>query len=188
MVGENSWKLYDSIKGHSQRGEIPAIFSSLSKARESLVSHWHIASYSPSDIWDPLSEKLPVAPQAGTWQKKSISILARWSSAYDAYLNIQGGNLTDKRRKGTAALSILKELGSTAMMLSQTTVDDQRNWDIFCPMFRKIVSLAEDIVELDLKTTAERPTFCIDMAIVRPLFEVSLFWEISLLKDLSKTR
>ena len=166
--------MYESMKKDAQKRQIPAIFSSLSKARESLVSQWHVASYSTSDRWDSTSEKLPAVPQGGTWQKKSISILARWSSAYDAYLNIRGDNLTDQKRKGTAVLRILKELGSTAMMLTQTTVDDQMSWDVFCPMFRKIVSLAEDIVELDLKPTAETPTYCIDMALVRPLFEVSL--------------
>ena len=148
------------------------MFSSLSKARESLVSHWHVASYSKSDIRDPINEELHTVPQAGVWQKKSMSILARWSSAYDVYLDIRGDNLTDKKRKGTAALRILKELGATAWMLTQTRVDDQMNWDVFCPMFQKIVSLADDIVELDLKsTTGGSP--CIDMALVGPLFEVS---------------
>ncbi|KAH8797619.1 hypothetical protein F5884DRAFT_687858 [Xylogone sp. PMI_703] len=173
MVSEQKREMHDSIQKYAQKGEVPAIFSALSKTRDSLVMQWHVTSYSTSDIWDPTSEKLPAAPQAGAWQKKSISILARWSSAYDAYLNIRGDNLTEKRKKGTTALYILKELGSTSMMLSQTVVDDEMNWDIFCDMFRKIVSLADDIVELDLKSTADRPTSCIDMTIVRPLFAVS---------------
>ncbi|KAE9374871.1 hypothetical protein N431DRAFT_336663 [Stipitochalara longipes BDJ] len=176
MVSGQEWKTYDSMNKYAQRQEIPAIFSNLSKARELLVSHWHVASYSTSDGGDSMSEKFPAAPEAGAWEKKSMSILARWSSAYHVYLNIRGDNLTDIKRKGTAALGILKELGSTAMMLIRTMVDDQRNWDVFCPMFQKIVSLAEDIVELDLKSTVERVErhpFCIDMALVRPLFEVS---------------
>ena len=40
-------------------------------------------------------------------------------------------------------------------------------------MFQKIVSLAEDVVELDLESTAGRSNFCIDMALVGPLFKVS---------------
>lgn len=164
---------HEPMPNHVQKLEIPAIFSSLSEARERLVSHWHVASQSTDDVWDPLSGKLCTVPLAGAWQKKSISILARWSSAYDAYLNIQGENLTDRKRKGTAVLRILKELGSTAMMLTKTMVDDQRNWDAFCSMFQKIVSLAEDIVEVDQKATAGRPTFCIDMALIGPLFAVS---------------
>jgi hypothetical protein len=83
--------------------EIPAIFSSLSKARKSLVSHWHVASYSTSEKWDFTSEKLHAVLQAGAWQKKSMSILARWSSAYDVYLNVRGDNLTDEK-KGKALL------------------------------------------------------------------------------------
>ncbi|KFY89859.1 hypothetical protein V500_05423 [Pseudogymnoascus sp. VKM F-4518 (FW-2643)] len=160
------------MPNHIQKLEIPAIFSSLSEARERLVSQWHVASQSTDDVWDPLSGKLCTVPLAGAWQKKSISILARWSSAYDAYLNIQGENLTDRKRKGTAVLRILKELGSTAMMLTKTTVDDQRSWDVFCSMFQKIVSLAEDIVDVDRKSTTGRPTFCIDMALIGPLFAV----------------
>ncbi|OBT57596.1 hypothetical protein VE04_01457 [Pseudogymnoascus sp. 24MN13] len=167
MVGEP-----ESMANRAQKQEIPAIFSSLSVARERLVSHWHVTSHSTSDEWDPFSEKLTV-PLAGAWQKKSSSILARWSSAYDAYLNIQGKNLTGRKRKGTAVLRILKELGSTAVVLTKTTVDDQMEWDVFCSMFDKIVSLAEDIVEIDQKSTEGRPTFCIDMALIGPLFAVS---------------
>jgi hypothetical protein len=174
MVGGQKWEMNDSMKHYEQRREIPAIFSNLAEARESLVSQWHVASYSPNDIRDSTSEKFPAVPQAGAWQEKSTSILARWSSAYDVYLDIGGGNLTHEERKGTAVLRILKELGSTSMMLTQTTVNDERNWDMFCPMFQNIVSLAEDIVELELKSTAGRPTFCIDMSLVGPLFEVSL--------------
>ena len=174
MVSGQKWEMFDSIQKYARKREIPAIFSSLSEARDSLVSHWHVASFSTSDIWDPSSRKLPAVPQAGAWQKKSTKILARWSSAYHAYLNIPGDNLTDKKRKGTAVLRILKELGSMSMMLTRTMVDNQMDWDVFCPMFQKIVALADDIVEVDLKSTAGRRTSCIDMALVGPLFEVSL--------------
>lgn len=162
----------DPMANLTQKQDIPAIFSSLSMARERLVSHWHVTSHSTSDVWDPLSEKLTV-PLTGAWQKKSSSILARWSSAYDAYLNIQGGNITDRKRKGTAVLRILKELGSTAAILTKTTVNDQIEWDVFCSMFEKIVSLAEDIAEVDQNSTEGRPTYCIDMALIGPLFAVS---------------
>jgi hypothetical protein len=145
MVTGREWDVYGSEKRYAQKREIPAMFSTLSKARESLVSDWHVASYPTSDMWDPTSDRLPGVPHAGTWQKKSISILARWSSAYDVYLNIRGENLTHEKRRGTAALSILKELGSIAMMLTPTTVDDQTIWDVFCHMFQNVVSLAEDI-------------------------------------------
>jgi hypothetical protein len=159
---------------NGRRQDIPAMFSALSKARELLVSHWHVTSYATSDIWDHTSEKLPVIPQAGTWQRKSISILARWSSAFDTYSNTRGHHLTVVKKKGIATLRILKELGSTIMMLTGMMMDDERKWDIFCPMFQNVVTLAEEIVELDLSSTIEKPPFCIEMALVRPLFEVSI--------------
>ncbi|TVY16679.1 hypothetical protein LARI1_G006301 [Lachnellula arida] len=173
MVSGPKWEIYEAMKEYAQKRQVPAIFSSLSKARESLVSQWHVASYSTNSRWDPTNEQLPAVPQAGAWQKKSTSILARWSSAYDAYLDIRGDNLTEEKRKGTATLRILRELGSTAMMLTRTKVDDQMDWDVFCPMFRKIVSLAEDILKLDLKPTEGTPTYCMEMSLVRPLFEVT---------------
>jgi hypothetical protein len=177
MISGQKWEMYDSQERRAQQQEIPNMFSSLSKARESLVSHWHVASYSASDTRNPTTEGLQKVPQAGAWQNKSTGILGRWSSAYDAYLNIQGENLTDARKRGTAALRIVKALGSSALMLTRTMVDDQMNWDVFCPMFQEIVSLAEDIVELDSKSTEQRPPFYIDMSLVRPLFEVSLIVE-----------
>lgn len=122
----------------------------------------------------PLCEwKASCSPLTGAWQKQSTSILARWSSAYDVYWDIRGDNLTDKKIKGTAGLRILKELGATAWLLTQTTVDDQMNWDAFCPMFQNLVALADDIVELEVKSTAQQPSSCINMAIVGPWFEVS---------------
>jgi hypothetical protein len=161
------------VNGGKQK--IPAIFSALSKSRESLVSHWHVSSYATSDIWDHTSKKLPTVPQAGAWQKKSMSILARWSSAHDAYSNTRGHHLTMVKKKGIATLRILKELGSTVTSLTRMIMDDEIKWDIFCPMFQNIVSLAEEIVELDLSSATERPPFCIEMALVRPLFEVSCY-------------
>ena len=163
MLSEQNLETHDSIMKYPRNGDIPTLFSGLLEARDSLMSHWHVAS------------KLPAVLKAGAWEKKSISILARWSSAYDAYLNIPGDDLTDKKKKGTAILRILKALGSTTMVLTRTTIDDQSSWDVFRPMFQKIVSLAEDIIEIELNPTAVGYTSCIDMALVRPLFNVSLF-------------
>jgi hypothetical protein len=174
MVTGQKWDMYSSDTKDAPKQEMPAMFSNLSKVQESLVSQWHIASYSTPDVLELTSENFPGVPRASAWQMKSKSILARWSSAYEVYLNFQGGNMTEKKKKGTAVLRILKELGSTARILTQTTVEDQMDWDAFCPMFQNIVSLAEDIVELDLKPVAEKPSFCIDMAIVGPLFEVGV--------------
>jgi hypothetical protein len=113
MVSQQIWE-HDSTKKNEQEGEIPPMFSGLSKARESLVSQWHVSSYSTSDILhstgEKLPAKLPAASQAGAWQKTSTSILERWSSAYDVYLDIRGDNLTEVKRRGTAALSIRKSL------------------------------------------------------------------------------
>ncbi|KAM0256034.1 hypothetical protein ACHAQJ_005233 [Trichoderma viride] len=168
------WERYGlTEQQYAPKSEIPTIFSTLSNVGELLISHWRVASYSTSDIWYPKTQKLLAAPQVGAWQKKSGSILARWSSAYDVYLNIRGDNLTNEKRRGTAGLRILKELGSTAAMLSQTMADDQTNWDVFCPMFQNVVSLSEDIIKLDSNTTAERDPFCMSMALVGPLFQIS---------------
>jgi hypothetical protein len=174
MVSGQKFDIYDSEGKYAPKREIPTIFANLSKAQESLESQWHVASYSTSDLRDLTSEKLPAAPQPSAWQMKSRSILARWSSAYDVYLNFQGGSMTEKRKKGTAALRILKELGSITRMVTQTTIDDQMSWDAFGLVFQNIVSLAEDIVELDQKSVPGKPSFCIDMAVIGPLFQVSL--------------
>lgn len=118
-----------------------------------------------------MNENLPSVFLA--WQKNSVVILAKWSAAVDAFICGRGDHLTETERKGAAVLNILKELGSTSVMLTRTMVDDQSNWDMFTPLFEKIVSLAESIMELDIKSNGGRPTFCIDMALVGPVFEVS---------------
>jgi hypothetical protein len=159
---------------NGQKNEIPAMFAALSKTRESLLSHWHVAFDVTNDDWDYTREEVPAILQVGAWQEKSTSILARWSSAYEAYLEIRGHRLTNAKKKGLAALRILKELGSTAILLTEMTFDDEMKWDMFYSVFQNVVSLAEDIVELDLSSTVEKPRFCLEMAIVQPLFKVSL--------------
>jgi len=72
-----------------------------------------------------------------------------------------------------STIRILRELGSMAAVVTKTPLDDEREWDAFCPMFRNVVSLALDIVQTDLQYTAGTPPNCINMAIVRPLFEVN---------------
>jgi len=182
MINGQPCNIHDWTTEHVAGHEIPSMFSGLSQARESLVSHWHVASYSANNKWDSASENLSLAPQAGLWpEEKAASILARWHSAYDAYLGVRGDNLTHQKRKGTAVLSILKELGSTVGMLSQTQIIDERQWDIYYPMFDKIVNLANDIIELDLTSTSPTPVHCIDMYLVKPLFKVRVtidccFW------------
>ena len=60
------------------------------------------------------------------------------------------------------------------MMLTKASVKDEKEWDVFGLMFENVVALAEDIVELDLKTTAKSDPYCINMAIVGILFQVCL--------------
>lgn len=150
------------------------MFSTLRMDQESLASRWQIASYSKSDTLETWNETPPAALTTESWHDKSNSILARWSSAYDVYTDIRGNKLTGEKRRGTATLRILKELGSTAAVLAQTSVDDPKDWDVFCPMFHNVVSLMEDIVEVDQNSTQGEPLFCVKMAIIGPLFKVSL--------------
>ncbi|KIM94826.1 hypothetical protein OIDMADRAFT_135229 [Oidiodendron maius Zn] len=172
MVGEGGkWQIYKVMKKYAWTRKIPPFFSSLSQARDSLVFHWHMLSYSISDVRGPTNEQIPDVFKA--WQKSSIGILEKWSAALNTFLFNRGDDLTDIERKGVAVLTILKELGSTSVMLTRTMVDDQKAWDIFTPTFQRIVSLAEEIVELEYKSNSGRPTFSIDMAIVGPIFEVS---------------
>jgi hypothetical protein len=130
------------------------------------VSNWHLSTYSISIASS--------VPQRGAWEQRSASILARWSSAYNAYLDIRDDYITDLKRQGTAAFSILKELGFSANTLTRMKVDNETNWDVFIGFFSKVVALVDDIVELDLKAEARRPAFCMNMAVIRLLFQVSL--------------
>ncbi|PVI00600.1 hypothetical protein DM02DRAFT_592558 [Periconia macrospinosa] len=154
-----------------QEVDFPAMFPALLQAEKALVSRWHITSHTTSELWDPTGGKHLAKPPSA-WQAQSTSILARWSSAYEVYLDIRSDHLTVAKRKGMSTIRILRELGSTAAVLTKTTLDDEREWDAFCPMFRNIVSLALDIVKTDLQTTEGTPPNCINMAIVRLLFEV----------------
>jgi hypothetical protein len=77
------------------------------------------------------------------------------------------------RRKELLSCASWKSSGLRRWCSPDRWVGDQRNWDVFCPIFQIIVAVAQDIMELDLKSTAGKPTFCIDMALVGPLFEVS---------------
>jgi hypothetical protein len=171
MVGGEKWVIYEVMKKYARKKEIPAAFSSLSEARDSLVFHWHMVSYSINDIWDPTNENSTAVLEA--WKRSSIRTLERWVSALDAFLLNRGSDLTAKEQQGAAVLCILKELGSSSLLLARTVIDDQRKWDVFYEIFERIVTIAEGIIERDTKATSGKPTFCIDMAVVAPLFEVA---------------
>jgi len=79
----------------------------------------------------------------------------------DVYSNIEGDSLTDKKKKGTAVLRILKELGSTARMLTQTTVDDEMDWEYSAPVSEKSSPWPRILFNLDTSQLQEKPTFAL---------------------------
>jgi hypothetical protein len=129
------------------------------------------SSLSLRELWDPTSEECPNILL--TWQRDGIAIVDKWSTAFDAFIRTRGDNITENERKGVAVLRLLKDYASTSIMIARTMDDDQRNWDVFIPIFEKIVCRAEELVNLDFKNNEGKPTFGVDMAFVGPLFEVS---------------
>lgn len=97
----------------------------------------------------------------------------KWSAALHAFIRARGDAITDNERRGVQVLLLLQDYTSTSVLVARTMVDEQTNWDVFIPTFETVVCRAEELVRLDLGSTTGRPTFCIDMNFVGPLFEVS---------------
>ena len=164
--------------------EIPAAFSSLAQARNSLDYHWNTRLEFLSDLesntGSPVIEGQRPLDALGTTEAARhvlFNVVERWLVAYQAFLQKHGRSLKSRELQAARTLEISHSLAM--MFLNVSTIymfNDMTTWDRFTEDFEHVVELATLILKSsngDKFTKTRGPDFTLDMGIVAPLFVVA---------------
>ena len=152
--------------------DIPDVFSSLEEARNSLDYIWNRCQQVLMDfshiqlpqITGPLLEE----------RQQLIKAVARWNSAYQAFLRQVGKRFDCRSLQAARTIEISYTFLTMFLECGYSDLDDQMNWDVFCPQFEHIVELAELIgASYTGPFNNQGPTYCMDMNVVAPLYAVA---------------
>jgi hypothetical protein len=156
---ENTW--------NSRHTSTPLTFTNLTMAREYFVLSWHHCHFLLHKL-DEQKSSPDFQSLFEAWQSTCLGIVDAWNTAFKNFLDLNENKLSDNEKKGTIILHILKTIGFMTLRINRSPLDDQTVWDQFCPMYERIVDLAEEIIG----SRSGVPTFTLDMGIIGPLYEV----------------
>ena len=179
-----------SLKKHpreTEKGfcpELPAAFSSLVQARNSLDYHWNTRleffDDLESNIASPVVESQRPLDALGTTEaarQLMFSVVDRWLVAYQAFMQKHGRSLDGRELQAARTLEISHSLAVIFLTVRTTySNNDITAWDWFTRDFEHIVELATLILKCtngDKLTKNRGPDFTLDMSIVAPLFVVA---------------
>ena len=167
-----------SIPRHSKREalgmgrDIPRVFSSLEEARNSLDYNWNRCQ---QVLMDSSHSQLPqIAGPLLEERQQLINAVARWDSAFQAFLRKVGKSFDCRSLQAARTIEISHTFLTMFLEYDYSDLEDQMNWDVFCPQFERIVELAALVVASYTEPFENQgPTYCIDMNIVAPLYAVA---------------
>lgn len=151
---------------------VPRIFSSLEEARNSLDFHWNRCQQALMD--SSHSQSPPITGPLLEERQQLINAVAKWDSAFQAYLRKSGKSFDCRSLQAARTLEISHTFLTMFLQFDYSDLEDQTNWDVFCPQFERIVELAALVVESYTEPfNNQSPTYCVDMNIVAPLYAVA---------------
>ena len=159
--------------------EIPAMFSSLEEARNSMDYQWNTCVHLLGDIeqHDTYDEMKRVKPHLEANQQTFSIVVRKWLAAFQAFLQKKGGSLDNKSLQAARTLQISQSF--MMIYLEMNTFDvltGETVWDKFIFRFEHIVDLGALIVNAtpgDQISQKPGPEFSLDMNIVAPLYAVA---------------
>jgi len=159
--------------------KIPAAFSSLEEARNSMDYRWNICIHLLGDIephdtyekWELIEPHLEA-------NRQSFSIAVReWLAAFQAFLQKKGKSLDNKSLQAARTLEISQRFMMIYLEVSTFDVlTDETAWDRFTSRYEHIVELASLIVKsmaCDHISQKQGPEFSLDTNIVATLYAVA---------------
>lgn len=167
MLGGGSWSIYKKTMESRPNYNVPAVFSSLSEAREALIFNHNTCSLGLMSVSD-LDDEHHAAGFA-TWQLAASRILDQWSYAFDQLLEARMDTMTENDKRGAYVLQIHRMLNRVTLHISRDKIDNQLLWDEFPDVYEAVISLTEKVIPKD---RGSQPSFSMDMQIVGPLYEV----------------
>ena len=164
--------------------EIPAAFSSLVQAKNSLDYHWNTRLEFLNDLEGDTGcavvdghRPLDALGTIEAARELMFDVVDRWLVAYRAFLQKHGRSLDGRKMQAARTLEISHSLAMMYLKVSTTySNNDVTAWDWFTEDFEHIVDLATLILKSsngDKFTKNRGPDFTLDMGIVAPLFVVA---------------
>jgi hypothetical protein len=167
MMGGRNWQLYEKISRY-RSNDIPAAFTTLSEARFYLMYNWHAIQSRLHSI--PGLDDGKYVPKLDRWQRKSVIVYKKWSSALDAYLLNRGGALTVEEEDGLRILQAQSYVAFTTLAVARNRLYDQTRWDEFNPVFENIISLAAEVVQRNVQSEMANSFFSLHPGLIAPVF------------------
>ncbi|KAG4029820.1 hypothetical protein MFRU_014g01190 [Monilinia fructicola] len=169
MIDISDQSLYLKFKKSYFTVHPPAIFTSLTQARNTLHFFW---SRFQNDLHSLNSypDSPELAERFHVWQLETIEITNKWLSAFQAFILKHGDTFSEAEQVGVAILQIQSHTGYMNAHIPRGIIDNQMLWDPFLSTFEKITILADDVISNPAFTTT---VFQIDMGVIGPLYHVA---------------
>ncbi|PYI01248.1 C6 zinc finger domain protein [Aspergillus sclerotiicarbonarius CBS 121057] len=167
-VGGPLWRIDEQDHPQTRKGEFP-IFRTLAEARRAFDRLMGTVLEFTSRSWN--STHTQIAADYETRYKTQLSLCMRveeYAQAFSTFRNQAHLHLSPKEQRGADVIYLHQR---TATLALQTCLLDGNEpvLDRYTPEFEKIVSLVDAI----MLTFPERPSVCLDMGIIPPLFFVA---------------
>ena len=167
--------------------EIPAAFTSLEQARNSLDYHWNgcidfLNEVENSTRYQKSSETKDQEPldafgKTEVVRQEYFDFFERWLVAFQALLHNHGKSLDSRGLQAARTLEISHSFAMIYLNPSAVNVfNDETSWDMFTEHYERVVTLAALIIKssnCDKVTKKRGPDFTLDMNIVAPLYAVA---------------
>lgn len=174
----------DAEKGFGP--QIPAVFTSLEQARNSLDYHWNgfidfLNELENNNRYQKSSETRGQEPLDALGKTEAVrqeyfDVFERWLVSFQALLQNHGKSLDSRGLQAARTLEISHSLAMIYLNVTVNVFSDETAWDRFTEHFERVVTLAALIIRssnCDKFTKKRGPDFTLDMNIVAPLYAVA---------------
>lgn len=155
---------------------IPDAFTNVSQAKEYIEFYSHMHALTRS-----ATEKPGMARPDTKEFEIYLSLLNRWSEAFESLLSSQSAKFTDMEQQTINILKIWQTMTASGISMHieyQATAEDQTLWDNFEGSSRRVVTLAEEVLRTthnhaNPNLTGPRHQFTLDIGLVGPLYDTA---------------
>ncbi|KAF7958871.1 hypothetical protein EAE96_002400 [Botrytis aclada] len=168
MTNSFDQSLYNKFKSSHLTAYPPAIFTSLSQARNTLHFFWSRFRTDLNNLnCQPDSPEL--TQRFHNWQMETLQFAHKWLFAFQAFILKYSDTFSEADKIGVVILHIQSHSGYMNAHVARGVVKTQMLWDPFLSVFEKITMLSEEVISNPAFTTT---LFQIDMGVIGPLYHV----------------
>ncbi|EED22968.1 conserved hypothetical protein [Talaromyces stipitatus ATCC 10500] len=183
MFGYKDYSPASPVPHTETPASIPEVFSSVAEAQAfmdyygqlyRMALHAYEAATGVTQsknttVDEGLSEHDPRRGFAQTY----ISVLNRWTKAFDALVDSRAGSFTEAEMRTISILRMHQRHNQISLEVStrHTSPDDQMFWDDYCPVYDQIINLTEEFMAS--QSRENNTSFSLDQFTIGPIFELA---------------